>query len=234
MEAGGEPGRLDVVPGAVQHLGVLEGRRPGRRGSPAAPRCPAAPTAQAPPPRRAYQRSRSAGADTTPSWSWPSTSRARSVPNSGHAADEVVGPVDRVDVPADRGVGRLGPVLLADEAVIREGGRDPLPDQPLDRLVGGGHERSVGLGHHLDVAPEVAQGDLVGRVAGGLGEGQPVVELVGRGARPARAPGRPERGLDRGAGLPGRGRFGCAADRACGRHPAVFVGHDRILAPFGS
>ena len=33
-------------------------------------------------------------------------STARSVPNSGHAADEVVGAVDRVDVPADRGARR--------------------------------------------------------------------------------------------------------------------------------
>ena len=58
-------------------------------------------------------------------------------------------------------------LLLADEAVVREGGRDRSRDQPLDGLVGL-RSRTIGRAwHHLEVAPEVAQGDLVGRVAGG-------------------------------------------------------------------
>ena len=135
------------------------------------------PRAHAPPPRRAHQRSRSAGAEMTAAWSSPSRSTARSVPNSGHAADEVVGPVDRVDVPAGRGVAGLGAVLLADEPVVRVRRRDPRPDDPLDRRVGLGHERPVGLRRDLEVAAEHRSGDHVGLVAGRVGEREPRLEL---------------------------------------------------------
>ena len=74
-------------------------------------------------------------------------------------------------------VAGLGPVLLADEAVIGVRGRDPRPDRPLDRRVGLGDERPVGLGRDLEVAPEGAAGERVGLVAGGVSELEPAVEL---------------------------------------------------------
>ncbi len=98
-------------------------------------------------------------------------------PEQRHAADEVVGAVDRVDVPAGRGVAGLGPVLLADEAVIRVGRRDACAYCPLDRGVGLGHEGAIGLGRDLEVAPEGASGELVGLVAGRLSNREPGVEL---------------------------------------------------------
>ena len=115
--------------------------------------------AHAPPPRRAHQRSCSAGAETTAAWSSPSCSTARSVPNSGHAADEVVGAVDRVDVPACPGLAGLGPVLLADEPVIRERGAGSASGSSRSIAVSAcGHERPVRLRRDLEVAPERAIG----------------------------------------------------------------------------
>ncbi len=98
-------------------------------------------------------------------------------PEEGHAAHEVVGPVDRVDVPAGRGGAGLGAVLLADQAVLRPGRADPRPDRPLDRGVHLGHERPVGLGRDLQVAPERRSGHGVCLVAGVVGKGEPRVEL---------------------------------------------------------
>ena len=106
-------------------------------------------------------------------------------PEQRHAADVVVGAVDRVDVPADRRVAGLGAVLLADEPVVRERVEDPLADHPLDRRVGLGHERPVGLGRDLEVAPEMAPGDRVGLVAGGQRDVEPAAQL-GVGAAPER------------------------------------------------
>ena len=137
-------------------------------------------------------------------------------------ADEVVGPVDRVDVPATAGRARLRAVFLANQAVLRIRRQDPLADEPFNRLVGHRHEGTVRLGHDLQVAPEVEQRKGVSCVAGSLGESEPGIEL-NRGNAGARcAPGRAagdgscdRRGESRLAGF-GRGR------------------HARIRSPAGS
>ncbi len=127
-------------------------------------------------------------------------------PEQRHAADEVVGPVDRVDVPADGRVAGLGAVLLADQAVIREGVRESLADAPFDRRVGLRHEGPVGLGLDDEVAAEVRSRRHVGLVAGGLRDVEPATQLdVG----PPPEPGRPFRAVRR-------------------------VAHDRIRSPVGS
>ncbi len=99
-----------------------------------------------------------------------------------------MGAVDRVDVPAGRGVAGLGSVLLADEAVIRICGEDPLPDHPLDRGVGLGDEGPVGLRRDVEVAPERRPGERIGFIAQGVGEDEPRVELRLRRAPERRAP----------------------------------------------
>ena len=100
--------------------------------------------------------------------------------------------VDRVDVPAGRRVAGLGAVLLADEAVIRVRRADPAADRPLDRRVGLGHERPIGLGRISRSRRNAVERDRVGLVAGGVGEREPRVELRRRTPRRSSArPGRP-------------------------------------------
>ena len=164
--------------------------------------------AHAPPPRHAHQRSSSAGADRTRRLELAVALDREQRPEQGHAADEVVGAVDRVDVPADRRVGGLAAVLLADEAVIRERVEEAPADHPLDLGVGLGHERLVGLGRDLEVAPEMPPRHEVRLVAGGERDVQPAAQL---GVRTAPEPGRP---------------FRAEARRR--------IGHARILAPVGS
>ena len=132
----------------------------------------------------------------TAAWSSPSRSTASSVPNSGTPRMKLWVPsigsmYQRTDAsPASRAV------LLADEAVVRErrrGCRSRI--SALDRRVGLGHERPVGLGLDLEVAPEVPPGDRVGLVAGGQGDVQPAAQLGVRaraGTRPTSP--RPKRG----------------------------------------
>ena len=167
--------------------------------------------AQAPPPRCAHQRSSSAGADMTAAWSSPSRSTARSVPNSGTPADVVVGAVDRVDVPAHRCIARLGAVLLADEAVVREGVGQALADHALRSAVSAWvtNVRS-GLVVISRSRRKCARRDDVGLVAGRLGDLEPAAKL-GVGAAP-------ERGGPVGAEGPAGSRSG----------------HERILALSGS
>ena len=81
-----------------------------------------------------------------------------------------MGPVDRVDVPADRRALALGPVLLADDPVLREFRGDPGPDHPLDRLVGDRHEGPVRLALEVQVAPEVRERDRVCTMSGIFGQ----------------------------------------------------------------
>ena len=105
----------------------------------------------------------------------------------GNAADEVVGAVDRVDVPADARPAGLRAVLLTDQAMVRERVEQPLADARLDRRVGLGHERPVGLGLDGQVAPEMLAGDGVGLVAGRLRDLKPAAQF---GIRTAAAIGR--------------------------------------------
>ena len=105
-----------------------------------------------------------------------------------HAADEVVGAVDRVDVPAGRGVSRLGAVLLADEPVVGPLRVDPASNRAFDRLIGFGHERPVRLRRDPEIAAEGRPRQLVRLVAGGLSERQPPIDLLRRRRRQTGAP----------------------------------------------
>ena len=132
-------------------------------------------------------------------------------PEQRDPADVVVRPVDRVDVPAHRRIACFGAVLLAHEPMVGKGVGQALADARLDRGVGLGHERPVGLGRDLQVAPEVAPGDLVGLVAGRDGDLEPAPKLVVSAA--------PERGGPVGAigGL--AGRDGSSVMRGSSRWP---------------
>ena len=127
------PARDVLAAAAVDQLRVLD-RAPPRETRIRPPRRPGR-RFHAPPPRHAHQRSRIAGAEITPTWSSPSCSTAEQRPEQRHAADEVVGAVDGVDVPAGR---RASPssvaVLLADQAVVRATRPGmPAADLALDR-----------------------------------------------------------------------------------------------------
>src|SRR5438132_1365828 len=98
-------------------------------------------------------------------------------PEQRDAANEVVGPVDGIDVPADGGIAGLGAELLANHAVVRIAVREPRSDGALDLLVGGGHERSVRLGRDLEIAPEKTNGRFVRLVARCQREVDPAAEL---------------------------------------------------------
>ena len=88
----------------------------------------------------------------------------------------------------------------ADQAMVREGGQQPLADPGLDGRIGLGHERPVGLGLDVQVAAEVVAGQLVGLVACRLGDVQPAT-------RPTTAAGGDvDRGRCRCNAGPGRGR----------------------------
>ena len=127
---------------------------PRHAGSAAAPRPGSA--AHAPPPRQAHQRSSSAGArHDADAWSSPSRSTASRVPNSGTPRMKLWVPSIGSMYQRTRRVAGLGAVLLADQAVIREGVGEPLADAPLDRRVGLGDERAVGLRLDDQVAAEV-------------------------------------------------------------------------------
>ena len=62
---------------------------------------------------------------------------------------------------------------LADQPVIRVAPPDALPERALDPLVRGRDPGPVGLAGEAQVAAEVAEGDLVGLVAGLEREGEP-------------------------------------------------------------
>ena len=124
-----------------------------RRGRLTAVPCPRAAAAPAPPPFVEGRRRKDARLELAVALDREERAEQRD------AAHEVVGAVDRVDVPADRGLGRFGAELLADQPVVREGGVEPLADHLLDRLVGLGHEAAVGLGLDDEVAPEVGSGE---------------------------------------------------------------------------
>ena len=116
-----------------------------------------------------------------------------------HAADEVLGAVDRVDHPAPLAVaGRA--LLLAEHGVARPGPGQGAADALLDRLVGVGHRGQVGLVHHVQVQRlEPARGQRVGVVGQHVREPQ-VVGVVG-GHGPQAMPRRDGR---RGQAVPAR------------------------------
>ena len=130
-------------------------------------------------------------------------------PEQRDAADEVVGAVDRVDVPADRRVGGLAAVLLADEAVIGERVEEPAADHPLDRRCRPGSRTTCR-----------AWSRSGGRAGNAAGRRRPP-----RRRRPARRP------ASRAARRPCR-----AGTRPTSPAPKRRrrTGHARILAPAGS
>jgi hypothetical protein len=82
----------------------------------------------------------------------------------GHAADEVLRPVDRVEDPAAGAVPRR-PELLAHDGVAGTGPAEGDPEHLLDGAVGVGHGGQVRLGVDLQVlCPEPLQADGVGLV----------------------------------------------------------------------
>ena len=142
--------RLDVGRRAVDQLGVLESRHgrdvdppragAGRAGRPGDPRAPAAPRVPALPEGR-----RGDHADLHLAVARDADERAE----QGHPADEVVGPVDGVQVPAHRGLRARLALLLADEPVVGMGGQDPLAQAAFDGLVDLRHQAAVRLGGDL-------------------------------------------------------------------------------------
>ena len=122
-------------PRAVEDLGVARARADRRHADPPRRVSPpvAGPGAAAPPRPPALVEGRR-GHDRGLQLAVALDGQQR--PEQGHATDVVVGPVDRVDVPAHRRVAGLGAVLLADEAVVGEGREEPLADAALDRRVG--------------------------------------------------------------------------------------------------
>ena len=75
-----------------------------------------------------------------------------------HPAHVAMRPVDGVDDPAPPArpcrIAQLLAVLLAHEPVLGEPRRDAGPDRPLDRHIGGRHERGIRLGLDLDAPAE--------------------------------------------------------------------------------
>ena len=133
----------------------------------------------------------------------------------GHPADEVLGAVDRVDHPAPLAVtGRAH--LLAEHRVARPGPRQRATDALLDRLVGVGHRREVGLVDHVQVQRlEPIGGQRVGVVREDVREPQVVGE--GRGHDPQV---RPRGALSRQAGPSLRASQESSVEAStCGRHP---------------
>jgi hypothetical protein len=96
-----------------------------------------------------------------------------------HAAHEVVGAIDRVDIPACVRLPALRPVLLADHAVFRMDRGDPLAEPAFDGPVHLGDERAVRLGLDHHVALERSQRHGVRLVAAVEREGQPGIEPRG-------------------------------------------------------
>src|SRR6266536_1869641 len=207
-EAGRPAARLDVVAGPIQDLGVPRRRDP-RHPDPSrsvGPGCTDRPGAATPRGIPALpERRRREGADLQ----LPVHLEGEERSEEGHAADVVVRPVDGVDVPAGGRPHVLLAVLLAHEAMGRIAGPDSISDEPLDGLVGLGDEAAIGLRPDLHVAPEVAQGDRIGLVAGGQREGQPLGELGRAAPRAGRA-------------------------EACAVRGLRIVGHARIRSPAGS
>ena len=130
-------------------------------------------------------------------------------PEDRNAAEVVVGPVDGVEEPAHRRAARVDPEFLADDPMAGEGIGNPVAEESLDRGVGFGDERPVGLPRRHGVAPKVPQGDGIGLVAPAEGGLDPAPQLRVGAAPKGRAPVRAE------------GRIGSG-------------GQDRILVPSGS
>jgi hypothetical protein len=88
-----------------------------------------------------------------------------------HARKEGLGPVDRIQHPAELGVGVLRPELLAEDAMTGVGALDGRAHDPLGLLVGHRHRSAVGLDLDLRVEPGMGRGeDAAGEVGQGLGK----------------------------------------------------------------
>ena len=117
-----------------------------------------------------------AGAEMTPTWSSPSCSMPISVPNSGTPRMKLWVPSMGSRYQRVPGGALLGAVFLADQAMVRVARADPLAQDALDALVRDRDERPIWLALDGEVPSEVAQRDLVGRIAGVEGERQPLAQ----------------------------------------------------------
>ena len=144
----------------------------------------------APPSRAAHQRRPSAGALTTPTMTSSSSMSPMRVAQTGTPADEVLGPVDRVDDPA--ALAGAGPAeLLAEHRVPRTGPAEHVPQRLLDREVSVADGGQVRLGVHPQVhRPEPAHGDVVRGVRQDVCESKVAIKAAipgnGSGKRAAR------------------------------------------------
>ena len=126
------------------------------------------------------------------------------VPNSGTPRMKLWVPSMGSMYQRVRAVAVLGAVLLPHQAVVRVAGADPLADDPLDALVRDRHEGPVRLALEVEVAPEVAEGDLVGGVARLEGEGEPLAQGGLGDAGEGGGPGGSEVGLGHDHMMPGQ------------------------------
>ena len=152
MEPGRQPARLDLVGRAVQDLGVVERGDAATRGSAAGPRPrpEGVDRPRSPAPPRVPALAERRRADMTPTLELAVALDGEQRPEQRHAAHEVVGAVDRVDVPADPAGAGLGAVLLADEAVVGVGAQRSArgsaarwPGRPASRTSGLAWSRST-------------------------------------------------------------------------------------------
>ena len=93
------------------------------------------------------------------------------------AAHVVVGRIDRVEYPADRGTRLVLPNSSPRTPWSGNGLGDPVAHQALDGRIGLGHERLVRLALDIEVAAEVAHGDVVRGVAPAERGVDPAAEL---------------------------------------------------------
>ena len=120
---------------------------------------------------------RSAGADTTPTWTTPPRLERDQRRPDRDAARVVPGAVDRVDDPAAR-AGAGGALLLAEDRIVGALVGEQPSELGLDGAIGLGHRGEVGLRLDGEAGAEARQRDRVGRI----GESQREIEVGAHGA----------------------------------------------------
>ena len=214
VQQGRKPVAGPAAEAGVGQVGIAERRRPARPGSAAHCRRGRRST------RLRRRRPTSAGPARAPTRR-PTTTRSsvgqreQGRPHR-HAADEVLGAVDRVDDPAPVAAGRrVVAELLAEQRVVRALRRQRRADGGLDRPVGVADRSQVGLG--LDDQVERPE-PLQRKEIGSIGEGQRQSASVSRvRGRPPVAPSRLSRGRKPGSDAASAATAGRRRPRAgCG------------------
>jgi hypothetical protein len=178
----GEPGSLaalrDVGLRAIQDLGVGDRAHHGDRDRPRRRARPALPVDRpraTPPGREPALAQGRRGKD--PDLELTVAFHCQEHPEQGHAAHEVVGAVDGIDVPAGRGIALFRAVLLPDQPMVGERVGQPFADHLLDGPISLRDERPIGLGLDDQVASEARSRELVGHVRARQGDLEPAAEL---------------------------------------------------------